>query len=58
MSIGDGAAFQFAVDSLPTMSSAAHEFVGFDVDPIYSIRTVDNGQLIYAIGRDGCLRRF
>ncbi|CAG8631193.1 5022_t:CDS:10 [Paraglomus occultum] len=55
---GDGTAFQFALDTLPTMSSAAHEFVGFDVDPIYSIRTVDSGQSIYAVGRDGCLRSF
>ncbi|RGB27600.1 WD40-repeat-containing domain protein [Rhizophagus diaphanus] len=55
---GDGSAFQIPTVLTSNISQASQEFIGFDVDPIYSIREIYNGNFIYAAGRDGSLRRF
>ena len=56
--VGDGSAFQIQTVLTSNISQASQEFIGFDMDPIYSIRVINNGRFIYAAGRDGCLRRF
>ncbi|CAG8626923.1 5251_t:CDS:10 [Funneliformis caledonium] len=55
---GDGSAFQIQTVVASNISQASQEFIGFDMDPIYSIRVINNGRFIYAAGRDGCLRKF
>ncbi|GES75280.1 proteasomal ATPase-associated factor 1-like [Rhizophagus clarus] len=55
---GDGSAFQIPTVLTSNISQASQEFIGFDMDPIYSIREINNGKFIYAAGRDGSLRRF
>ncbi|CAI2190270.1 6603_t:CDS:10 [Funneliformis geosporum] len=45
---GDGSAFQIPTDFASNISQASHEFIGFDMDPIYSIRVINNGRFIYA----------
>jgi hypothetical protein len=56
--VGDGSAFQIPTILTSNISQASQEFIGFDMDPIYSIRVINNGRSIYAAGRDGSLRRF
>jgi hypothetical protein len=56
--VGDGSAFQIPTGLTSNISQASQEFIGFDMDPIYSIREINNGKFIYAAGRDGSLRRF
>jgi len=55
---GDGSAFQIPTVLTSNISQASQEFIGFDIDPIYSIRVINNGKFIYAAGRDGSLKRF
>ncbi|KAG9287897.1 hypothetical protein G9A89_017492 [Geosiphon pyriformis] len=55
---GDGAIFQFSTASGLEIAQATYEYTGFDLDPVRSIRALDNGDQIYAAGRDGCLRKY
>ncbi|CAG8533036.1 11963_t:CDS:10 [Ambispora leptoticha] len=52
---GDGSAYRISGISI---TQATHEYIGFDIDPVCSIRAIDNGREVYAAGRDGCLRNY
>ncbi|CAG8587422.1 9296_t:CDS:10 [Ambispora gerdemannii] len=55
---GDGSAYRISTTFGISITQAAHEYIGFDIDPVYSIRAIDNGRKVYAAGRDGCLRKY